>query len=409
MSEVAAPGPSAPAAPASPPASAPSPTTAADRGPPPRGHKWAEPAKTQAPPAGRVPIPSTPTVAAPPAAARTPQEVSTGQRAPEKPKAGLPVGKQPETATQRQARMEKFRQADGTEVEVDVAEFLERYRSTEKTKVKVNGKEREYTLAEALERLPLGEGAHERFREAHTVEEKAKAQIARAKQELSPLAKPETALAVLEKIHGRETVTRMMEQALAAQYERERLPEDQRRALEMREQGEAALSAERRKFEREREAFQAQQRAEQQQRYETAVKTETARIHRDFPILLREAGMPVTPKTMARLAQAAAEAKALKIPYTEKQLAAQVAQEYREEMGHLAEASDPETLRATLGKGADKLRQAEVDRVMKQPGRGRPVIAKPGKIPDSIKTPDQLRKHLREQDAAAERRLNGSR
>lgn len=404
MSDIAAPGPSAPAAPASPAPSAPSTPAADTRGAPPRGHKWAPATPATPPLAGKVPIPAQNRPATPPGQAKSPQEVSTGVKAPAKPAAGLPVGKALETAAQRQARMEKFRTADGSEVEVDVAEFLERYRQTEKTKVKVNGKEREYTLAEALERLPLGEGAHETFREAHSIKEKTAAQLERAKKELAPLADTEKAFSVLERIHGREKAMQIAEKFLAAQYERERLPEDQRKAIEMREQGEKALSERERQLVEREEALKAERATEAKARHEQAYNAELTRIKRDFPILLQEVGMPVTPKTMARLAQAASEAKALKIPYTEKQLATQVAREYREELGALSEAMDPETLRSTLGKGADKLREAEVKRIQSQPGRGKPMLAKPGKLPETIKTPDQQRKWLAAQDAEADRK-----
>ena len=404
MSEAAAPAP-APSAPASAPAapSAPSGPSGADpRGAPPRGHKWASPAS---PPAGKVAIPSTPSLAGPPSQARpapqrSAQEISTGQPAKPQPAAAKPG----ETQAQRQARLEKFKTADGNEVEVDVAEFVERFMSTEKRKVKVNGQEREYSLKEALERLPLGEGAHERFREASAKENQAKAIIERAKKELAPLTDTKQALGILERIHGKAGAQRMMEEYLAAQYQREAMPEADRKALEARERGQAEVQTERQKLEQERGEFEARKQAEQQERYQGEVKRETERIQRDFPILLKEAGLPVTPRMLGRLAEAAAEARALKIPYTEKQLAEHVAKEYREEVAHFGEVSDPETLRTTLGKGADKIRQAEVDRVMSQPGRGKPMIAKPGKQPPSIKTPDQLKKWLHARDLEAERR-----
>jgi hypothetical protein len=37
------------------------------------------------------------------------------------------------------------------------------------------------------------------------------------------------------------------------------------------------------------------------------------------------------------------------------------------------------------------------------------MMAKPGKVPDGIKTPEQLRKHLHQMDLEAERRMGGRR
>ena len=78
----------------------------------------------------------------------------------------------------------------------------------------------------------------------------------------------------------------------------------------------------------------------------------------------------------------------------------------RSSRGDLGDGEEPaaEKLRELLGDNAAKLQQAEVKRVMSQPGRGQQTRAtKPGKIPEAIRTPDQLRKFLREQDMAAER------
>ena len=394
MSEVGAPAPAAPAAPSAPSAS-PSPSSA-DRGAPPKGHKWGPSAPA---PVGQAPVPTQ--------ARRSAQEVSTGTPSVRQP---APVVQKPAPPAdqarteQRAARLEKFRTADGQDVEVDVGEFLEREMSSAKRKVKVNGQEREITIAEALERFPLAEGAHARFREAHDLEAKTNAERERVVRALEPLRDPTQALSVLTRIHGPQVAQKMMEDHLRAVYAREAMPADQRAALEMRERGQSELQTERQKFEQEREVFTRQQQEAQAQRFEVAKNTELTRIQRDFPILLRDAGLPVTPKSMARLAQAVSEARTFKIPYTEAQLAKQVAQELREEMGHFGEAADPESLRAMLGKGADKIRQAEVDRVMSQPGRGRPRLARAGALPTTIRTPDELRKHLRAQDLAAERR-----
>lgn len=399
MSEVAAPA-AAPATPAAAP-SAPSAPAADTRGAPPRGHKWAPAAPSAPAPAGKVPVPSQP---------RTPQQVSTGEppkvaaKPPQPNPQRVEQQAKPETQAQRAARLEKLRTADGQEVEVDVAELLERALSTEKRKVKVNGQEREVTVAEAFERFPLAESAHTRFREAAAKEQQTQATLDAAKRELAVLKDPTKALGLLERLLGPEALQQEIEKRLSAIYERERMPPEQRKQLEERENAQRSIETERQKLDRERREFEAQRQATAKQEFEQKRNAETERIKRDFPILLKDAGLPQTPRMMARLADACADAYRAKIPMSEKQIAQQLAQEIREELGHFGENADPEVLRTTLGKGADKLREAEVKRVMSQPGRGRTQVAKPGKPPDTIRTPEQLRRWLHQQDLAAERR-----
>lgn len=400
MPEAAAPAASpapAPPAPASAPAAAPATPATDPRGAPPRGHKWAAPTQTApAPVAGKAHVPSQP---------RTPQQISTGEPAKAAPKAHQPTPQKVEGAPQRTPHLIKHKLADGTEVDVDISEHVERVLASEKRKVKVNGQEREYSIGEAFERLPLAEGAHQRFREAHELEQRAKQMEAQLRKGLEPLRDPKQALSILAKIHGPEQAQRMMEEHLASIYAREQMPPEQRRAIEEREAATRTIESERAKLQREKSEWEAQRSAEAKQKADAATNAEFERMKRDFPILLQNAKLPSTPRMMARLAQAMSEAHALKIPYTDQQIADHLAKEWREEIGHYGEHADPEELRTSLGKGADRIREAEVKRVMDQPGRGRPMVAKgQGKVPDTIRTPDQLRKFLREQDMAAERR-----
>lgn len=391
--------PAAPSAPAASPApSAPSAPASDPRGAPPRGHKWAAPAA--APKAGQAPIPSQP---------RTPQQVATGEtpKAKAQPHQPQPVkpeaSAKPETQAQREARIIKHKLANGEEVEIDIAEHLERELTTAKRKVKVNGQEREVTIAEALERFPLAEGAHQRFREAHEAQQKVAQTMESLKRELSVLKDPTKVPGLLRQILGAEKVQQMMERELSSIYEREKMPPEQRQMLEQREAAERDLEGKRAALERERAEFEAKREAENKQRFEAAKTAEVERIKRDFPVLLQNAKLPTTPRMMARLAQAVSEARSLKIPLTEQQIADRLAAEVREEVGHFGQSAAPEDLRQTLGAGADKLREAEVARVMSQPGRGRAVTAKAPQRPPEIKTPDQYRRWLREQDLAAER------
>jgi len=398
MSEIGAPAASPAPAPSAP-ASAPAAQPAADtRGAPPRGHKWS-PQGPQAP-------------------AKSPQAVATGTEPPQRQKApqGAPAKPQPAT---REPVLVKHRLADGSEIDLDVSEHLEKQIASYKRKVKVNGQEREYSLAEAFERLPLAEGAHERFRAAAETEKQAKAREEQLRTRLEPLRDPKQALRVLTQLHGPEQAQRMMEEFLAAQYQRENMPPEQRRALEEREQAERGIETEREKLQRERQEFEAQKAEALKVQREQATKVELTRIQRDFPILLKTAGFwpsesadgsnrgeveQLRAEAMSMLAGEALEAKRLKIPLTEAQLAERVAKRMQAYVRTAAQTMDPETLRGLLGKQADRIREADVARVMNQPGRGRPVMAKPGKIPESIKTPEQLKKHLRQQDLAAEAR-----
>ena len=76
-------------------------------------------------------------------AAKSAQEVATGTAQPREAKPQQP-------GTQREPRLVKHRLADGTEADIDISEHLERELAAYKRKVKVNGEEREVTIAEAL-------------------------------------------------------------------------------------------------------------------------------------------------------------------------------------------------------------------------------------------------------------------
>ena len=54
---------------------------------------------------------------------------------------------------------------------------------------------------------------------------------------------------------------------------------------------------------------------------------------------------------------------------------------------HYAQALPPEELRKTLGPAAEKLRQAEVERVQSQPGRKAQSVASAASMPKDIRTP----------------------
>lgn len=389
----------APSAPTSAPASAPTPSApaAADqRGAPPKGHKWAP-----APPIAQKPAAARPGAPAP--AAKSAQEVATGTAQPREAKPQQP-------GTQREPRLVKHRLADGTEADIDISEHLERELAAYKRKVKVNGEEREVTIAEALERYPLAEGAHQRFREASEKEKQAAATIERLKSELAPLKDPTKALGLLERILGGDVLYGEMERRVAERLKREMMPPEERQRVEERERLERDFETREQKLKREREEFEAQRQQAAKERAEAARAQHLEQLKRTVPVVLEQVGLPVTPETIGRYAAIKAEALRHGIPYTDAQVAERVRAEFSEAISAMAKSLPPEKLRELLGDNAAKLQQAEVKRVMSQPGRGQQTRAtKPGKIPEAIRTPDQLRKFLREQDMAAERAARGGR
>ena len=389
----------APSAPTSAPASAPTPSApAADtRGAPPKGHKWAP-----APPIAQKPAAAA-RPGAPAPAAKSAQEVATGTAQPREAKPQQP-------GTQREPRLVKHRLADGTEADIDISEHLERELAAYKRKVKVNGEEREFSLAEAYERLPLAEGAHQRFREASEAKKQAADTIERLKAELAPLRDPEKAFDLVARILGEDVAYGQMERRVAERLKREMMPAQERAQLEQRERADRDFAEREAKLQRERAAFEAEQKKAAEARQAQQRAQALDQLKKTVPVVLEQVELPVTPETIGRYTAIKAEALRHGIPYTDAQVAERVRAEFSEAISAMAKSLPPEKLRELLGDNAAKLQQAEVKRVMSQPGRGQQTrVAKPGKIPEAIRTPDQLRKFLREQDMAAERAARGGR
>jgi hypothetical protein len=97
------------------------------------------------------------------------------------------------------------------------------------------------------------------------------------------------------------------------------------------------------------------------------------------------------------------QANSIKLQLTEAQAAERVAKRMRAYVRMGSQSVPAEELRGLLGPQADALRQAEVARVMAQPGRGKPMVAKPGALPKEIRTPEDQRRYNRQRDAEADR------
>ena len=215
-----------------------------------------------------------------------------------------------------------------------------------KRKVKVNGEEREVTIAEALERYPLAEGAHQRFREASEKEKQAAATIERLKSELAPLKDPDEGPRAARAHPGRRRALR-----------RDGAP--RRRAPQARD--DAARGAPACRGARAPRARLRDARAEAQARARrvrgaapaggegacgSARAQHLEQLKRTAPVVLEQVGLPVTPETIGRYAAIKAEALRHGIPYTDAQVAERVRAEFSEAISAMAKSLPPEAARA---------------------------------------------------------------
>lgn len=331
-----------------------------------------------------------------------PGSPSNPQKSGKAPTAATPAVGQEHAAPQRQPHLIKHAMPDGSEMELDIAEHLESYLKGYKKKLKVNGVEKEVALSEMEERFPLADHSYTKLREAADMRKQAEVTVDRLKQIDSRIKKdPASAQQVLEKWMGSEAFLEMAAQAVEKRIAYERLSPEERQFQDRMTQQERLL------FEKQKQAKALDRQIAEHN--EARIKIEAAAVEKQyvqqFSSLLKQAGAPVTPQTISLLAQKKQEAKKFGVPHTNADLARDVANEMRELAAHYQQSLDPEALREQLGSNAEKLRQADLSRVSGQPGRKiqTPAQKTATNVPNTIKTPEQFRRFLRDQDRKAGR------
>lgn len=378
MSDIGAPA-AAPAAPAAAPA-APAAPSAPTSSPNPRG--WGPKPSNGAAPTGQVSAP-----------APSAQQVATG---------APPVEREKPTTPGRGQHVIKHKLDDGREIDVDASEYIENYTKGLKRKVKVDGQEREVGLDELEKRYTLADSAYRRFEEAANLKKQMEAREAQIRQGLQGLQErlgnPETAAAELRSILGEERYTQMVRGEMAKLARLAAMTPEQRAELQRRQEAEKGLTERERQIqERERQVKEAEARYKQAQ-HEAQTKQLFEQYQQQVPVHLKNAGVPVTPEAIGRWTELKRQALRAKIPVSDADIASKVGEEMRALAAHYAQALPPEELRKTLGPAAEKLRQAEVERVQSQPGRKAQTVASAASMPKDIRTPEEYRRFLRAQD-----------
>jgi len=292
----------------------------------------------------------------------------------------------------------KYQLDDGSEIEIDVSDVLEERLKAYRRKMKVNHEEVDVTLDEMAEVFPLAKGAHQKYKEAAEIRaenERIKKGFERFQQLMSD---PEQAAGQLAKMIGSEKLLTLAERVVNEQIRLDSMTPEQKAEAARREQ----MTAEDRKREDALRQREVKIKADEA-RLRTVKQTELAqKFSRDFPILLKNAGVEVNAESFKRMADLKAESIKLGIPVTNQQIAAQVAEEFNGRTAAYLKSLSPEALVKLLGEeGAAKINQINVERVASQPGRRTATRAKPAPSPMAdVKTPDQMRAYLRRLDAS---------
>lgn len=279
----------------------------------------------------------------------------------------------PKAKPKREPIIYKHVGEDGSEMEIDIADFLATY----KRKSKIDGEELEVGVDDAFRSYERVRASMKRFDEANKIktvaEQRVKAAENMQKRLEGVISDPVKAFDLLERVLGPNMLYRAMAERISARAKYENLSPEQRaqvdaqRAAEQRtRQGETALQQRERKIQ-EREAAIARKEAAETQ----------ARVRGELTKELADAGLPATKLTISIIAGIRGEAARSGVKLEPDEVISQVREELSKLMGDLGK--DPEALREVVGDdGANALRQAEVDRLNRQPGRLPPGATSPG-------------------------------
>lgn len=211
-----------------------------------------------------------------------------------------------------------------------VDDLLKSYRR----KTKINGQDRELSVEEAYKLASLGAASNERFHSAKTLKAEAEAAIAQLKQDR---------ISVLEKQgYSRQQVREILEQDLLKLYEEEALTPEQREAI----------AKDQRLKEYETKEQQAKDSADKAKQAEAA-KRDFDNVKKELHSALTNSELPVSPFTMALVAQKMRGAILNDYEMSAADAVAQVESElpqlFLPMLGELAKSS-PAKLEAMLGK-----------------------------------------------------------
>jgi len=204
-----------------------------------------------------------------------------------------------------------------------------------KIKVKVYGKEQEYTLEELKQLASYSAGAEQKWKEAQSIQQK----IEQAQEELK--SDPVSALKRAGK--SEDEIRQFMEDYLINIHKQELMSEEELRVYNL-EQENKRLKAEQEKRDKEKqEKEQAAQRDSWAQRLEA-----------EFTQALEQVNIPKNPNTIARMANYMEKALIEKIELSATQAAKLVEEDLKNEISHFYKDAPPDKLIQALGEDTVK-------------------------------------------------------
>lgn len=276
------------------------------------------------------------------------------------------------------------------EIELDIADHLH----SSKHKIKSDGEERELSLAELLERAPLADGAFRRMREGNEAKKQFEQLQTQVKQLNEAFRDPKKVRDILSKTLGPEKSRQLMEQWLADAIAEEKMTPEQR---ELR----ARETESERKFREREEALERREAAFKQaeeKRIEAEKKAFRERWAKEWPGHLERAGVKVTPRTIALMAEAKQDADRGGYSLSDEEAAREVAAEIGRLVGE-------------VGKQTPAQREEQLRLLESQPGRvAQPRNGPPPKPREPVEneTLEQYRDRMRnEADEDYQRRMRG--
>lgn len=238
-----------------------------------------------------------------------------------------------------------------------------------KWKVKVDGTEAEVDETELLRGYERSKGAHKRFEEAARERKAVEAEKAEIGRLYDMIRKPETRDRALTKLLGGEAALyELAESVLIRKLEHDALPEPERKRRAQMTERERAIEAEEQRIAAREEAI----RRKNEEATNARAKELQQGFLKEWPELLKRAGVPSSRIAINRMASTMREAISNGLDMTAQEAAEIVAEELRAEYRDLASSADPDTLTRLLGDGAEKVRAASLAKVQAQPGRTAP-------------------------------------
>lgn len=262
-----------------------------------------------------------------------------------------------------------------------------------KWKIKIDGAEAEVDEPELLRGYERAKGSHKRFEEAAKLRKEIEAREAEFAETVSLVRDPRTRERALARLlGGDDALLDLATNVLSKRLEFDALPEPERKRRQQMTEREREIEAQELALAKREAEIKKRRDAETQQRAQ-ALQEQFAR---EWPPLLKAAGVPPSRTAIARMASTMREALSIGVDMTAAEAAKIVAEEMREEYRSLASDADPDTLAALLGPGAEKVRAAKLASVQAQPGRKPPAEQPPSarerREPAPAPTFEELRK-----------------